>query len=1068
MKISHKYIEPNAGICVKDISLQYDSMITAHNEYVGAGAAHLDDEMLRVYFLQSLPAAYDSLKMVIRNTNYATFESLYDGVTKMVKAAEDDQKVKPKNHGFQATHFDHGTLTASEKQTAQLLTQIRDAPDMEQAAVAFNAAYFGGRGRGQGKGKGERAEGRGKGRGGVTFHSNPCLRCGQLGHGRNACTAQPAPCSHCKGDHASNLCSQGPGGAARDTLSQGARTLLDKDQQYPVLVNVGNVLTGNAAVVLPTAAPSLAGISDVDLQAAFLARFGSVGVQNAGHYARNSGFFTRQCVAKVTFTSCLWHVPHSVWNSLMHALHGNTTMMGVYFDGVFMATSPIHFYPMMWHISHAAWNRLQHALHGNTHFFVPSVLMLLIAVCMRAYYFQSELQVAFPANSSRASVHSLFVDTGAYPAGIYRESQAFGSTLVRNVPAQIVGLFGAGTGRVGVGDVSMWVQAFHPDADTAAWRHISLAGQLHDVSATQSLYSTFSGQAAGIHHFVDQRCIILPGGWVVPFSSRKDGFYMEVVYGSALAPPPSPCALAPRLTPLQHSAYQIYCLLVGPSLALRADSVRGRGQSHVVSKKMLRMPQLSPEEDRIWKMMGCPFNKQWRWSFDATTGHGLSKPPTPVHMFTDLRVMPARMRALPFSRQHSVSKPMVIGARIQMDFQSGYPLSVPHRFSAYCTIRDHGSRWGRMIPVHQQTAKVALDCLRLFHADISALAGRMVVFIAVEADNVPFNSEEFLMGLAKWQTGAVKLTNSQAYAHQQMAYVERYHGVRTPVARILISHARCPLTWHPYAINQANVIGNKLPTSSDHAKSPEEYITGKKSDWSNMHVFGSCAIYWLPPPQRTETSKQLADRGHHAIYLGAASNVKAHHFFDLTTEKHVLSADFHIDYSRPPPGWPMSRPDDVAAVLDDLLQFPELGDCSEAFIQEMPMVSSSSPSPYTFRAPGGFAQEGDCNATPVDTSTGQIPDIQPLAASTMPSGRPAEEGVDTNLVFPSPQESSVPNVQDQIDFGLEEESSQPVTVFSDFGNDHTDDEEDGNIPDLIDPLVSAPLPTLSSHHVGGN
>ena len=78
-----------------------------------------------------------------------------------------------------------------------------------------------------------------------------------------------------------------------------------------------------------------------------------------------------------------------------------------------------------------------------------------------------------------------------------------------------------------------------------------------------------------------------------------------------------------------------------------------------------------------------------------------------------------------------------------------------------------------MIPVHQQTAKVALDCLRLFHADISALAGRMVVFIAVEADNVPFNSEEFLMGLAKWQTGAVKLTNSQAYAHQQMAYVER-------------------------------------------------------------------------------------------------------------------------------------------------------------------------------------------------------------------------------------------------------------------------------------------------------
>ena len=59
-----------------------------------------------------------------------------------------------------------------------------------------------------------------------------------------------------------------------------------------------------------------------------------------------------------------------------------------------------------------------------------------------------------------------------------------------------------------------------------------------------------------------------------------------------------------------------------------------------------------------------------------------------------------------------------------------------------------------------------------------------------------------------------------------------------------------------------------------------------------------------------------------------------------------------------------------------------------------------------------------------------------------------EEGVDNNFVFPSPQESSVPNVHDQIDFGLEEESSQPVAIFSDFGNDHTDDEEEGNIPDL--------------------
>jgi len=31
-------------------------------------------------------------------------------------------------------------------------------------------------------------------------------------------------------------------------------------------------------------------------------------------------------------------------------------MVGVFFNGVFLAASPVHFYPMMWHISHAAWN----------------------------------------------------------------------------------------------------------------------------------------------------------------------------------------------------------------------------------------------------------------------------------------------------------------------------------------------------------------------------------------------------------------------------------------------------------------------------------------------------------------------------------------------------------------------------------------------------------------------------------------------------------------------------------------------------------------------------------------
>ena len=84
----------------------------------------------------------------------------------------------------------------------------------------------------------------------------------------------------------------------------------------------------------------------------------------------NSGPDYTDSDSNVELVSSDWHVSHRAWNRLVHALHGNTTMMGVFFDGVFFAASPIHFYPMMWHISHAAWNRLQHALHGNTHTFL--------------------------------------------------------------------------------------------------------------------------------------------------------------------------------------------------------------------------------------------------------------------------------------------------------------------------------------------------------------------------------------------------------------------------------------------------------------------------------------------------------------------------------------------------------------------------------------------------------------------------------------------------------------------------------------------------------------------------
>ena len=104
----------------------------------------------------------------------------------------------------------------------------------------FLAARGGARG---GRGRG----GRGRGRNGPVQTFVTCLRCGMVGHSRPQCRMPKVQCAHCCADHLSALCPKGPGGTQRDTLTQGARNLLDQDVQ--------NSQGANAAGHAPLARP---------------------------------------------------------------------------------------------------------------------------------------------------------------------------------------------------------------------------------------------------------------------------------------------------------------------------------------------------------------------------------------------------------------------------------------------------------------------------------------------------------------------------------------------------------------------------------------------------------------------------------------------------------------------------------------------------------------------------------------------------------------------------------------------------------------------------------------------
>ncbi len=172
-----------------------------------------------------------------------------------------------------------------------------------------------------------------------------------------------------------------------------------------------------------------------------------------------------------------------------------------------------------------------------------------------------------------------------------------------------------------------------------------------------------------------------------------------------------------------------------------------------------------------------------------------------------------------------------------------------------------------MPPVKDLTAATALKSLAEFMAEISKLKGEQVSLVEVLADNVPFNSVEFKHGLTTWPTGPVKLTNTSSNGHRQAGRVERMHGVRMCTANVLMSYARIPATWWPFAVNMANQQANMLPSSHNMLQAPHELVSQDKPDWSGMHVFGTPATIQIPPATRT-VAKQVAPRAQAAIYLG--------------------------------------------------------------------------------------------------------------------------------------------------------------------------------------------------------
>ena len=206
-KLYHRHIDPRADISEDDLRLQYDCMMVAEADFVNAGGNQHDDTTLQSIFDNALPPSYTTIRQLVRRSAHGTFSAHFADYLGQAKAEVSARA--PVANAF------HAAPTAGAAQ--QAVAAAATANGLPRPPTATRA---GGRNR---DGGGRDASGGG---GDKIF----CVRCLRKHEGGRAkCTARPADCRHCHCDHHHLLCPFGDGGTHRESMSRGARNLVDRE-----------------------------------------------------------------------------------------------------------------------------------------------------------------------------------------------------------------------------------------------------------------------------------------------------------------------------------------------------------------------------------------------------------------------------------------------------------------------------------------------------------------------------------------------------------------------------------------------------------------------------------------------------------------------------------------------------------------------------------------------------------------------------------------------------------------------------------------------------------------------
>ena len=391
-----------------------------------------------------------------------------------------------------------------------------------------------------------------------------------------------------------------------------------------------------------------------------------------------------------------------------------------------------------------------------------------------------------------------------------------------------------------IGTALIWL--YH--GGTVGWICYELPHVLVMPNCDAVLYSTRTMRNMfGFRHDFDSSnpAISCPGRPKIPIIDDGAGFRIPIAF--VRAGRPSPHGLIRSMAAIAATAFHH-----GPGLA----------------------------QSTLYHRLGFPYLDQWRRCLDSITGHGLPAEASLTSVPVSDAIIRGRSRALPFHKNPDGEQPAP-GAVVYMDGAGPLIPSFPDGYVSYCVAVDAGSGFGRIWPSHraQLDAATATRCLEAFIAQLAALLGLFSGFKphVVRSDQgsafTSFHFSEFLAARQILQSLAC------TYTPQQNSHAERFIGIIFGTARVLLAAANLPPTFHPFALQTAAWLQNRLPRSTRNWQSPFHLLSRALPSVENVYAFGCLCAAVIPVPRR-DGDRHFADRGGMGLYLGPSEVSPGH------------------------------------------------------------------------------------------------------------------------------------------------------------------------------------------------